>query len=253
MEVAVILTTGTFGVLALAHSVMGEEGVIRPLLAAEWSIDIPRRWANRLIRAAWHLTSIAWAAFAAIALGADAMVSLGLAALASALVMLIAVPQHLAWPIFLLGGAAALFEAEAIGTNTMRTAAIAAAVVLVAAGAVHFYWAAGGRRWYETVSPPPREGAPPFNPGPVLTSGVGLALITLAVFVLLLAFDSGPSVVRWLVLVGVVALSARALGDRHHIGFTKTQRTTRFAEADDVLFTPLVTLLAFGCVAALLA
>jgi hypothetical protein len=50
--------------LALAHSWLGERDVLRPLFAQAWSIGLPRRLLEALLRWAWHLTSIAWVAAA---------------------------------------------------------------------------------------------------------------------------------------------------------------------------------------------
>ena len=56
-------------VLALAHSVLGEQGILRPLFAAEWTVELPRWAVERILRFAWHLTSLAWVALAAAWMG----------------------------------------------------------------------------------------------------------------------------------------------------------------------------------------
>ena len=38
----------------------------------------------------------------------------------------------------------------------------------------------------------------------------------------------------------------RAGGDGRYVGFTKSLRSTRFAERDDAIYTPLVTLFVTG-------
>jgi len=242
-----------FACLAVGHSAMGETGVVRPLLADEdWTIpDIPRQGANRLVRWAWHLTSISWAGFAAVALGADAMMTVGLVGLASGVVFFIRVREHFAWSLFLVGSAAALIQAEVLTEAGLRVGALAAAAVLVGAALLHVYWAATGPADMEGFGPAPADGQPAFQPGPMLTLAVAVALGVMATLVTLRAFNTGPRIIHWLTLAGTIVLALRAVGDGRQVGFTKTNRSTRFAQNDDRIFTPLVTLLALGAAAAL--
>ncbi|MGL5853493.1 MAG: hypothetical protein ACRCZD_22140, partial [Phycicoccus sp.] len=59
-----LVTAGCLVVLAVAHSVLGERALLRPLFGSSWSIPIPRAAAEPVIRFAWHLTSVAWVALA---------------------------------------------------------------------------------------------------------------------------------------------------------------------------------------------
>ncbi len=99
--------------VGLAHSYLGERFIIQPLLRRDPPVfaDVFRR---RVLRFAWHITSIAWWGFAALFLalpegdhrviGTVSAVTFGI----SSLVTLAASRgRHLAWPVFL---AIALFS-----------------------------------------------------------------------------------------------------------------------------------------------
>ncbi|MEM9133959.1 MAG: DUF3995 domain-containing protein [Actinomycetota bacterium] len=241
------IAAGGLLLLAVAHSVLGETGFIRPLLAADWTIaEVPRWAANRLLRIAWHLTSLAWVGLAAIALDASALAAVGLVALASAVLMAVALPAHFAWPIFLLAGLGALRADGALPDGVVTAAGWVSAAVLVAVAVLHVHWAAGGRWGYEVVLPADGDGGPAFVPGALLTLAVAAAIATFAGLVAarLLAVD------HWLlttaIAVGTGVFALRAIGDGRQAGFSKSDRSTPFAKADDRWFTPLVTLLAFG-------
>ena len=62
---APVITAAGFGLIALVHSVLGELALVRPLFASDWELPIPRWAAERILRFAWHLTSIAWLGIAA--------------------------------------------------------------------------------------------------------------------------------------------------------------------------------------------
>ncbi len=178
---------------------------------------------------------------------------------------------HLAWPIFLLAGLAALHQAGAL-TDSVLTATTATTVaVLAAAGMIHVYWATGGRWMLDraiptneavaitngdpagTASPPSTAGRTDgFRPGPLLTALVALLLFTFAGLIAVTAGGNGPDTLRWLVVAGAVVLVIRAVGDNQVAGFTKKVRHTTFGRTDDAVFTPLVVMLAFGTVGSLL-
>ena len=69
-SIPALITAGTFIVLAIAHSALGESGILRPLFAVEWTVNEPRWAVERILRFAWDLTSVTWLGFAAIAMGA---------------------------------------------------------------------------------------------------------------------------------------------------------------------------------------
>jgi hypothetical protein len=237
--------------LAVAHSVLGETGILRPLFAASWSIDLPRWATERILRFAWHLTSIAWLALAAIVAGGGPFVVVGGMALWSAGLVFVMLRGHLAWPLFLLAGLAALRADGLLDSSWLRAGSIASAVVLFAAAALHVHWASGGRWMRDRAVPPPGPSSRGFVPGRGVTLLVACALCGFAALIVAVAAQRGPDGLRWLVGIGTGVLVLRAVGDTRTIGFTKTVRTTDFAKADDRWFTPLVVLLALGSTAAL--
>ena len=251
MSAAQIIIAGCLVVLGLAHSALGESDILRPLFAQEWRTPTPRWALERILRFAWHLTSIAWFALAAIVLGASILPVVGVMCITSAGIIFVMLRGHLAWPLFLLAGVTAFFEEGLIGERTLTGASIASAIGLTAAAGVHVYWAAGGR-WMHDRALPPIENSD-FKPGPVLTLAVALALGTFASLVIAAAFDAGPKAVSWLVAAGVAVLTIRAIGDTKVAGFTKSIRNTPFAIADDRYFTPLIVFLALGASSSLLA
>ena len=124
MTVAQILVAGSFLFLAIAHSALGEGAILRPLFATEWSTPMPR-WAHeRILRFAWHLTSMAWIGISALVLDAPLLETIAVLAFCSALVVFVTLPGHLAWPIFLLGGLAALHEADSLPSGLLAAAAV---------------------------------------------------------------------------------------------------------------------------------
>lgn len=106
--------------IGLIHSWLGERLLIGPLLAPDTRRGMLResRSARRALRFAWHLTTIAWWAFAAIFVvlapeplappGGRILAVLAAAFLITGLVILISSRgRHLAWPLFLGIAAAA--------------------------------------------------------------------------------------------------------------------------------------------------
>ncbi len=250
MTLAQALIAGCFVLLGIAHSALGETGVIRPLFAAEWTIEAPRWATEKILRFAWHLTSIVWFAIAALVLGASLFPTVGIAAVISATTVFWMLRGHLAWPLFLLAGLAAFYEAEMIGDRLLQGASVATIITLIAAAALHVYWAAGGKWMLDRAVPGP-EGSN-FSPGPMLTLIVAGALAVFAALVGLVAFGDVAQIVRWLTIVGVAVLTIRAIGDGKVAGFTKSDHESTFGRADDQYFTPLITFLALGATAALM-
>ncbi|MEL7157970.1 MAG: DUF3995 domain-containing protein [Actinomycetota bacterium] len=239
--------------LAVAHSVLGETGVIRPLLAAEWTIaDIPRWAADRLLRGAWHLTSLAWLGLAAITLDVAPLTTVGVVALASAALMFVVIRPHFAWPVFLLSGLGALRADGALPEGAVRAGAGVTVVALGLIGLLHLYWAGGGRWGHAAAVPVSPDGGPAFEPGPLLTAGVAVALFAFAALVAAPLAGLEHGLITVAVAVGVFVLAVRAIGDGRQAGFSKSDRSSDFAVADDRVFTPLVVLLAFGAAGSLL-
>lgn len=266
MSTSELIIAGCLVVLGVAHSTLGEQELLRPLFSAEWTIESPRWAVERIFRFAWHLTSLAWFALAGIVAGLDALPIVGIMSLVSAAMIFVMLRGHLAWPLFLLAGLAAFYAEGWIGSGALQAGGGLTAAALVLAAGVHVYWAAGGQ-WMIDRALPKVEGRD-FSPGPVATLAVAAALLAFAGLVTLTGFSNAiqssaiqsnatPSdatqLARWAVMAGVAILTIRAVGDNKVAGFTKTDHSSPFGQADDQYFTPLIVLLALGATGALLA
>lgn len=248
-----IIIAGCLFVLAAAHSILGESDILRPLFAAEWKMTKTPRWATeKILRFAWHLTSLAWLALGLAILDVPLLPVLAVMSLASAALIFAMLRGHLAWPLFLLAGVAALRADGLLEGTVLQVVSLATAIALLSAAAIHVYWAFGGA-WMLDRAVPPSTSETSFAPGPVLTLAVAGALAVFAALVGMVAFDAGPEQLRWLVIAGVAVFTLRAIGDTKVAGFTKSVRDTSFAIADDRWFTPLIVFLALGATGALLA
>ncbi len=252
MSTQELIIAGCLLVLAAAHSALGETDILRPLFAAEWTMTKTPRWATeRILRFAWHLTSVSWIAMALAVLNVRLLISIAAMSLVSAAIIFVMLRGHLAWPLFLLAGVAALHADGQLDGPLLQTAGVLTSLVLLAAAGVHVYWASGGAWMFDRALPTTPEAN--FTPGPFLTLLVAGALAAFAAMVGFVTFDAGPDQLRWLVTAGVAVFSLRAIGDTKVAGFTKAVRHTAFAIADDRWFTPLVVFLALGATSALLA
>lgn len=250
-SVPTLIAAGTLLFLAVVHSALGESGILRPLFAAEWSVSEPRWAVERILRFAWHLTSIGWIGLAAVALGASIFATVGIVSLASAAMIFVMLRGHLAWPIFLLGGLAAFHASRPLPDGLLGVGSIATVVVLIAAAGLHVWWAFGGT-WGLDKALPEQSGESDFSPGPLLTFAVAVALFVGAALVALVATGTDYRLVRW-AAIGIVAVFAiRAVGDNKVAGFTKQDHESDFGRADDRIFTPLCVFLALGTTAALM-
>ena len=253
MALGQIMTAALLATLAVAHSVLGETGFVRPLVAADWSIDEVPRWAaDRLLRVAWHLTSVAWLALAVVAVDGSPLAAVAVAAVASGLLMLIALPGHGAWPAFLVAGLFG-FGADGLLTDTvLALLAWSAVAVLIGLAGLHLYWAAGGRAGLSAAVPATPDGSPTFHPGPVATAAVAGLLLGFAGIIGVAVLTDQPWWIDAAVWAGVAVLAGRAIGDRRYAGFTKKERNTLFGQRDDRWYTPLAVLLAIAASAAVL-
>lgn len=259
MTAGSIVTAVMFAMLAAAHSAAGETGFVRPLLNAEWTIaELPRPAADRLIRAAWHLTSVAWLAMAVIAIGGTPLTAIAVSALVSGLVMLFLVAGHPAWPAFLVAGMAGLRAEGVLVDTTLQITGAITIVALLSAAALHIYWAAGGTAARDAAVPTTEDGGTPtFSPGPMATLSVAVLLVGFAGLLGTLIATVGPAtwdtpIVRWMVMAGIAVLAARAVGDGRYAGFSKKFRDSAFGDMDDRFFTPIVVFIALGAAGTLL-
>lgn len=250
--VAQHIVVGCFIFLGIAHSVLGEQKILCPLFSSDWRItQLPRRTVERVLRFSWHLTTLFWFAIAATILGTDLLLSIGVALLASALLVFIMLRGHLAWPVFLLGGLAAFHATSPLPQHLLLFAATVAGLMLTCAAAIHVYWAFGGT-WCIDRALPTRDDVDVLSPSRTLTLVIALLLAVFAGLVLTVAIEQPPLAVRWLVGVGATTFVLRAIGDTKFVGFTKTVRSSAFATADDKYFTPIIVFIALGAVGALL-
>lgn len=246
------IVAGALAVLAIVHSTLGERELLQPLFRQAWDVGEPRWGVERVLRFAWHLTSVAWLALAAIVLGVPTLPVVAVFSVISAAMIFVMLRAHLAWPIFLLAGLAAVQADGQLDVTTLRAGAVAAAVVMVMAALLHLYWALGGRWMFDVAVPPSATGDQAFQPGPVLTAAVAVALVVFALLTLAVAWNLGPDLLRAVAWCGVAVLVVRAVGDAKTAGFSKTDRSSAFAQADDRWFTPIIVFLAFGVSAAAL-
>jgi hypothetical protein len=96
---------------AVMHSVLGERYFVRPILARmDWSgVGLSSGFARRVVRLAWHVTSVTWAGFALILLapltGASGTLAVyAIAAATFAAGFVLTGPgtgwRHRGWPVF---------------------------------------------------------------------------------------------------------------------------------------------------------
>ena len=246
-----IVASAVLMLIAVAHSALGEAEILRPLFRREWDVGLPRFAVERVLRFAWHLTSIAWVGLAAQLLGLSAVDGLGLVCVASGAIIFFTLRGHLAWPLFLLAAACAWASANALWPPIVWAVVIAAAAVAVSAAALHVYWAAGGRWGFAQAVPTGPDGRPAFTPGPFACLAAGTAAFALAALMVWPLIEPVPAWGWFGLVVAATLLTVRAIGDGRQAGFTKQDRTTAFARADDAVYTPLFTLLLFGALGSL--
>lgn len=239
--------------LAVAHSVLGERGLLRPLFAQRWTIGVPRRPAELIFRFAWHITSIAWLGLGCLALGASPWQVLAGVALVSGLVIFVLLRGHLAWPIFFATALAAGLTGGLVGAGTLTALSLTAALGLGVAGLLHLRWAAGGGHDMLAAAVPTDAGGRPLLRPPWWTSlGVAVALLGAAAAMVLRTLGVAVPGLQAALVLATAAFVLRVVGDGRHVGLFKRTRDTAFARLDDRYYTPLVVLFAFGGVAALL-
>ena len=250
--------------LACAHSWLGERRVLRPLLAEEWKLRLPRTVANPLLRWAWHLTSLIWLAVAGIlaaaatgsAVPAFVIDLFGATGLLSGAVMLVALRGvHAAWAVFALGALGCFAGAHGWpgGAGARMIAGGAASLTLLFLGGLHVYWAAGGRWGAAVAVATHADGTPMFRPSALATIVVAGALFTTAGIIASAAgLLPAPSFLwsgwsRHLGLAAAAVFGLRMIGDFRFAGLFKRERRTEFARWDSQLFSPLCGALCVAC------
>ncbi|MCA9616865.1 MAG: DUF3995 domain-containing protein, partial [Myxococcales bacterium] len=207
--------------------------------------------AERILRFAWHLTSVAWVGLAAVVAGVPSFHAAATVCVVSGAVIFVTLRGHLAWPLFFAAGAC-LWASMGVPTSVLRGLAIVGAVVAVLLAALHAYWGLGGRRGLAAAVPTRSDGTPAFEPGPLACFGVAAACLCLAVLLSWPSLGGAPTLVRVALWIALATFVLRAIGDGKQVGFSKAEHETAFARADDAFYSPLVVGLAFACGAALL-
>lgn len=243
---AVVLT-----LIAIAHSVLGERELLRPLFRAKWDVGVPRWAAERIFRFAWHLTSVAWLGLAAALLGVSAVDATALVCVSSGAIIFFTLRGHLAWPLFFFAAAAAWASTDALPSELVATTVVASVMATAIGAVVHLYWAMGGRRGLAVAVPQDRDGQPLFRPGPRTCSVVAIGCLAYGALLTWVLYRPAPPWLLGGLGMAALALAVRAAGDGRYAGFTKIHRETAFARADDAVYTPVFTLCFFGALAAL--
>lgn len=253
VDIGQIVAAVLIGILAVAHSVLGEQGILKPLFKDDrWHIGMARWASERILRFAWHLTSVAWIGLASIAVGADPLIAVATVALITGAVILVMLPGHLAWPLAFLAAGGAAWSAEVLPQWLMVGLATVTAALAAGLSILHLYWAVGGTRWLSEALPDLEGDADHFTPPQWMSAAVAFMLAAFAGLLLSGALGVSAGAVRLATAIGGVVLVVRAVGDGRLVGFTKKVRQSSFARRDDKYFTPTVVLLAFGAMAALL-
>ncbi|MEX1368977.1 MAG: DUF3995 domain-containing protein [Nannocystaceae bacterium] len=242
-----------FALLAVAHSLLGEHELLRPLFAQPWQLPIPRWAAERVFRFAWHLTSLAWLGLAALALGTSPSVVLGAVALGSGLVVFVMLRGHLAWPIFFATALAAGLAGGGVGPGVLAVVCSSAAIGLLAVGLLHIGWAlGGGTRMLAVAIPTDDQGRPRLHPPRWMILAVALGLLGAAAVLGSHVLGGRVPGQGTAALAMTVVFSLRAIGDFRYVGLSKPGHESPFERLDDAVYTPLSVLFAFGGAAALL-
>lgn len=246
------IAAGLLVVVGLAHSYLGETALLRPLFANQvLKGKYPTWMTTRILRFAWHLTTVAWVGLAAVMVGAPPLLVAAAVMIISAAVILVRLPAHIAWIPFLTGGMCAWWAGGPIPQPVLWCAVGVGVLIALVAGGFHIAWALGSQRGAANVLPQnPDTQAPVGIPSRWLTGAVAVALFAYAaVAIFATAAPSGP--VRWAAIAALVIFTLRVLGEGRYVGAFKSVRGTGFSRADDRYWTPLVAALALSAASAL--
>ena len=246
------VAVGILTLIAALHSVLGEGALLRPLFAKEWDIGIPRFAAERILRFAWHLTSIAWIGLAVAVVGVPLLHAAAIVCVISGAVVFVMLRGHLAWPLFFAAGMCLWASAGAVPEAALTTTVYLGAALAAALCGLHAYWGVGGRWGIANAVPQREDGTPAFSPGPLACFAVSAACAVLGVLLVWPTIAPTPMLLRVGLWVALAVFVVRATGDGKQVGFSRSDRSTAFARADDAVYSPLVVGLAFACGAALL-
>ena len=123
------------------------------------------------------------------------------------------------------------------------------AIFFIGTSLLHLAWA-GGLNWGLASALPENPGRPALSPSSAATVAVAVALGAAGTLVLvhagLLPRFLPPSWSRLLLRIGSAVFLLRAIGDFRVVGFFKKVRSTRFATADTIFYSPLCAAVAIG-------
>lgn len=247
-HVAVAILT----LIAALHSVLGEVALLRTLFEKAWELPIPRFAAERILRFAWHLTSVAWVGLAVAMAGVPLLHAAALVCAVSGVVVFLALRGHLAWPLFFAASGCIWASMGAVPAGVLHGLTLGGAALAAFVAGLHAYWGFGGRWGADAAVPQRADGSPAFAPGPAACFAVAAACATLAALLSWSSLAEMPWWVRSGLWVALSVFVLRAVGDGKQVGFSKADHGTAFARADDALYSPLVVALAFACAAGLL-
>ncbi|MGA9770505.1 MAG: DUF3995 domain-containing protein [Blastocatellia bacterium] len=129
----------------------------------------------------------------------------------------------------------------------IRLSGFLLSAIFAALGMFHIYWAAGGTLG-KGATIPEIAGKRAFNPSPVSTILVAIALMIAMLVILGRLGVLGKSVPQWVFRWGTWGISIlfflRAIGEFKLVGFFKLVRDTEFARWDTWLFSPLCLVIA---------
>lgn len=123
-------------------------------------------------------------------------------------------------------------------------------LILLVAAFFHFYWAFGGANGLSVAVPQLENGAPIFALPVAGSVFVGCFLLLAGYIAVVLAFHNGNLIPlelsRPIGFSLAFLFGVRALGFQRYVGFFKKVRSTRFAQFDSYLYSPLSLILSFG-------
>jgi hypothetical protein len=235
-------------VLAIAHSALGEAKLIGPLISGDFPpLGIPSPFAKRVLRFAWHLTSVAWLGLAAalwIAPHCAPVVGLTLA-ISGVVTHASTRGAHFAWSVFLLGAIGVAHATEAgVGQSWIS---ITGAVVAFALSGLHVAWALGVT-WGRAAAIPRMDELPTMRPGKTATLLVAAALSLVGGIFLSLGGFIVFAHASLLALPVAAVFALRTVGDFRTMGLFRRPARDAFARYDALIYTPLC----FSLAAALL-
>ena len=134
--------------------------------------------------------------------------------------------------------------------NSLDIIGFILSTILFSLGALHIYWALGGS-WGFSTAVPSKDGKALFNPSPLATIFVALALFTASLIVigrigLLTKFIQIPFIFYWGTWGIAVVFLLRAIGEFNYVGFFKKHKSSRFASLDTRFYSPLCLFIALG-------